>query len=54
MYTNDAYYCDTYIILQNKVDLVKPQQAEEQHEQIKNFVAGRCMLYENPHQILSF
>lgn len=28
------------IILQNKVDLVKPAQAEEQHEQIKNFVAG--------------
>ena len=28
------------IILQNKVDLVKPNQAEEQHEQIKNFVAG--------------
>ncbi|RYH18091.1 hypothetical protein EON65_27645 [archaeon] len=29
------------IILQNKVDLVKPQQAEEQYEQIKKFVAGR-------------
>lgn len=28
------------IILQNKVDLVKPNQAEEQYEQIKNFVAG--------------
>jgi len=28
------------IILQNKVDLVKPDQAELQHEQIKNFVAG--------------
>jgi translation initiation factor 2 subunit 3 len=28
------------IILQNKVDLVKSSQAEEQHEQIKNFVAG--------------
>lgn len=28
------------IILQNKVDLVKPQQAEDQYEQIKNFVAG--------------
>jgi translation initiation factor 2 subunit 3 len=28
------------IILQNKVDLVKPAQAEEQHEQIKKFVAG--------------
>ena len=28
------------IILQNKVDLVKPDQAEAQHEQIKNFVAG--------------
>lgn len=28
------------IILQNKVDLVKSNQAEEQHEQIKNFVAG--------------
>lgn len=28
------------IILQNKVDLVKPNQAQDQHEQIKNFVAG--------------
>jgi len=28
------------IILQNKVDLVKPNQAEEQYEQIKAFVAG--------------
>ena len=28
------------IILQNKVDLVKPDQAELQHEQIRNFVAG--------------
>lgn len=28
------------IILQNKVDLVKPNQAEEQYEQIKKFVAG--------------
>lgn len=28
------------IILQNKVDLVKPAQAEEQYEQIKKFVAG--------------
>mmetsp|Transcript_3202 Transcript_3202/g.4999 ORF Transcript_3202/g.4999 Transcript_3202/m.4999 type:complete len:506 (-) Transcript_3202:254-1771(-) len=28
------------IILQNKVDLVKANAAEEQHEQIKNFVAG--------------
>jgi translation initiation factor 2 subunit 3 len=28
------------IILQNKVDLVKPNVAEEQYEQIKNFVAG--------------
>ena len=28
------------IILQNKVDLVKPDQAEAQHEQIKKFVAG--------------
>lgn len=28
------------IILQNKVDLVKPGQAEEQYEQIKKFVAG--------------
>eukprot|EP01039_Chlorochromonas_danica_P008011 gene8011-8837_t len=28
------------IILQNKVDLVKPSQAEEQYEQIKKFVAG--------------
>ena len=28
------------IILQNKVDLVKPDAAELQHDQIKNFVAG--------------
>lgn len=28
------------IILQNKVDLVKPEAAEAQHEQIKKFVAG--------------
>lgn len=28
------------IILQNKVDLVKPEIAEQQHEQIKKFVAG--------------
>jgi len=28
------------IILQNKVDLVKPNQAEEQYQQIKSFVAG--------------
>ena len=28
------------IILQNKVDLVKPDQAEAQHDQIKKFVAG--------------
>lgn len=28
------------IILQNKVDLVKPNQAEEQYDQIKKFVAG--------------
>jgi translation initiation factor 2 subunit 3 len=28
------------IILQNKVDLVKQEQAEAQHEQIKKFVAG--------------
>ena len=28
------------IILQNKVDLVKPEVAEKQHEQIKAFVAG--------------
>jgi translation initiation factor 2 subunit 3 len=28
------------IILQNKVDLVKPDVAEKQYEQIKNFVAG--------------
>lgn len=28
------------VILQNKVDLVKPPQAEEQYTQIKNFVAG--------------
>ena len=28
------------IILQNKVDLVKESQAEEQYEQIKNYVAG--------------
>ncbi len=28
------------IILQNKVDLVKPDQAEVQHEEIKKFVAG--------------
>ena len=28
------------IILQNKVDLVKPDVAEKQHEQIKAFVAG--------------
>jgi translation initiation factor 2 subunit 3 len=28
------------IILQNKVDLVKPEQAEQQYEQIKKFVAG--------------
>lgn len=28
------------IILQNKVDLVKPEQAQQQYEQIKKFVAG--------------
>jgi translation initiation factor 2 subunit 3 len=31
---------ENIIILQNKVDLVKPDQAELQHEQIKRFVAG--------------
>ena len=31
---------ENIIILQNKVDLVKPDQAEVQHEQIKKFVAG--------------
>ena len=32
------------IILQNKVDLVKPENAEAQQEQIKIFVAGTVLI----------
>ncbi len=31
------------IILQNKIDLVKESQAQDQHEQIIAFVQGRCL-----------
>ncbi len=31
------------IILQNKVDLIKPEQAEEQHKQITAFVKGNSL-----------